>query len=134
MYSGIPPLLLSRLLDAYYQWRSAGGNQSQSEKKAEKLCRLILELKKTEKSCYNYIFPKLGLEIAESSGHFHEKIINTETMPPSFWNWFVIGFERSEGNDDKILNYTRIFEANKRKLLRMSEGKHVINAFRKTGI
>ena len=76
----------------------------------------------------------LGLEIAESSGHFHEKIINTETMPPSFWNWFVIGFERSEGNDDKILNYTRIFEANKRKLLRMSEGKHVINAFRKTGI
>ena len=89
---------------------------------------------RTAAIAYNYIFPKLGLEIAESSGHFHEKIINTETMPPSFWNWFVIGFERSEGNDDKILNYTRIFEANKRKLLRMSEGKHVINAFRKTGI
>lgn len=124
------PLLLSRLLDAYYQWKHSYGNQAQSEKDAQKLKKFILEMKRTEKTCYDYVFPKLALEIIESQGHYHEQIINTETMPQSFWNWFLIGFEKSEGDDDKMINYTRIYEANKRKLLRIPAGKRIREYFK----
>lgn len=130
MYNSTSPLLLSRLLDTYYEWKYSYGNQAQSEKKAQELKKLILEMKRTEKTCYDFIFPKLGLEIIEAHGHYHEQIINTETMPESFWNWFVIGFENSEGDDDKIINYVRIYQANKRKLLRMPAGKYLREYFK----
>ena len=128
----LSPLLLSRLLDAYYQWKRSYGNQNLSEKNAVKLRKLILELKKTEKSCYDFIFPKLALEITESNGHYHELIINTETVPESFWNWFIIGFKNSRDDDTKILNYTHIYEANKRKLMRMRAGKQLREVFKYT--
>ena len=130
MYNSTSPLLLSRLLDTYYEWKYSYGNQAQSEKKAQELKKLILEMKRTEKTCYDFIFPKLGLEIIEAHGHYHEQIINTETMPESFWNWFIIGFENSGENDDKLINYVRIYQANKRKLLRMPAGKRVREYFK----
>ena len=43
-------------------------------------------------------------------------MINTETMPPSFWNWFLIGFKRSKRDDKKLMAYTRVYSASKMKL------------------
>lgn len=112
------PLLLSRLLDAVYKWQSKYGNQSAAEKAAVKVRELLLEMKKTERSCYNFIIPKLALEIIESQGHYHEIIINTETMPASFWNWFLIGYNRCK-RDDAIIAYTRVYSASKKKISKL---------------
>lgn len=113
----ISPLLLSRLLYAYYRWRSTYGNQAAAKMRAERFRELLLEMKRTQRRCYNYIIPKLALEIIETPGHYHEIMINTETMPKSFWNWFLIGYSRSK-NDDKRLNYTRIYTANRKGFVR----------------
>ena len=59
------------------------------------------------------MIPKLALEIIESPGHYHEVMINTETMPPSFWNWFLIGYNKSKEDEDKMLAYTRVYSASK---------------------
>lgn len=112
------PLLLSRLLDAVYKWQSKYGNQSAAEKAAIKVRDLLLEMKKTERSCYNFIIPKLALEIIESQGHYHEIIINTETMPASFWNWFLIGYNHCK-RDDAIIAYTRVYSASKKKISKL---------------
>lgn len=112
------PLLLSRLLDAVYKWQSKYGNQSAAEKAALKVRELLLEMKKTERSCYNFIIPKLALEIIESQGHYHEVIINTETMPASFWNWFLIGYNHCK-RDDAIITYTRVYSASKKKIAKL---------------
>ena len=110
------PLLLSRLLDSYYYWQRTYGNQAMAKKMAQKFRGLLIEMKKTQRSCYNYIIPKLALEIIETPGHYHEVMINNETMPESFWNWFLIGYEKCGRDDDKLLSYTRIYEANKNKM------------------
>ncbi len=112
------PLLLSRLLDAVYKWQSKYGNQAAAKKAAEKVRDLLLEMKKTQKSCYNFIIPKLALEIVESQGHYHEIIINTDTMPASFWNWFLIGYNHCK-RDDAIISYTRVYSASKKKISRL---------------
>lgn len=130
MNSSRTPLLLTRVLDAYYAWTADFSNQVQSEKSAKKLRNLILELKKTQKPCYDFVIPKLALEIIESYGHYHETIIDTETVPQNFWNWFVLGFEHCDGDEDKMLNYTRIYEANKRKLLRTPYSKRLREVFK----
>lgn len=110
------PLLISRLLAAVYTWQGAYGNQRESQQQAEKIYKLLLELKAKEPQCYNYMIPKLALEIIESQGHYHDVMINTETMPPSFWNWFLIGFKRSKRDDKKLIAYTRVYAASKMKL------------------
>lgn len=112
------PLLLSKLLDAVYKWQSKYGNQSAAEQAAIKVRELLLEMKRTERSCYNFIIPKLALEIIESQGHYHEIIINTETMPASFWNWFLIGYNRCK-RDDAIIAYTRVYSASKKKISKL---------------
>lgn len=111
------PLLLSRLLYAYYGWRSTYGNQPKAKAKAEKFRDLLLEMKKTQRVCYNYILPKLALEILETPGHYHEIMINTHTMPKSFWDWFLIGLSRCK-NDDVRLNYTRVYTASRKSLVK----------------
>ena len=113
------PLLVSRLLGAVYTWQGAYGGQSEAQRLAEKIRSLILELRKKEPQCYNYMIPKLAIEIVESQGHYHEIMINTETMPDSFWNWFLIGAKRSARDDKKMLAYIRIYNANKLKLNRL---------------
>ena len=65
------------------------------------------------------MIPKLAIEIVESQGHYHDIMINTETMPPSFWNWFLIGAQRARRNDKVMLTYSRIYESNKLKLNRL---------------
>jgi hypothetical protein len=75
-------------------------------------------MKRTERSCYNFIIPKLALEIIESQGHYHEIIINTETMTASFWNWFLIGYNRCK-RDDAIIAYTRVYSASKKKISKL---------------
>lgn len=112
------PLLLSRLLDAVYKWQGSYGNQSSAEKAAQKVRELLLEMKKTQRSCYNFVIPKLALEIIESQGHYHEVIINTDTMPASFWNWFLIGYNNCK-RDDAIIAYSRIYSASKKKISKL---------------
>lgn len=125
------PLMLSKLLDAYYEWKASKENQVQAMRAAERLSGLILKLRKEEKTCYDFIIPKLALEIAETDCHYHEVIINADTMPESFWNWFVIGYKRCGSNDITALNYIRIYEASKRKFLRMPVGKLLRETFNK---
>ncbi|MCH5211690.1 MAG: hypothetical protein J1G06_01610 [Oscillospiraceae bacterium] len=113
------PFLISRLLSAVYAWQGAYGGQREAKEYAEKIRKLLLELREKEPQCYNYMIPKLAIEIAESQGHYHEIMINTETMPASFWNWFLIGANRARRDDKKMLAYIRIYNANKVKLNRL---------------
>lgn len=126
------PLLISKLLDAYYCWKSDGENQVQAQKDAERLAKLILEMRSKEKTCYDFIIPKLALEITEADSHYHELIINADTMPESFWNWFIIGYKRCRDDDLTALNYIRVYKANKRRFLRMEAGKNLREVFSKT--
>lgn len=106
------PLLLIRLLNSVYIWQGSNGAIAEAEKLAAKTAELILEMKEIEKSCYDFVFPKLGLEILDSPGHYHELIINDETMEPGFWTWFYVGFRKNAGNEVIRLNYERVFKAN----------------------
>jgi hypothetical protein len=119
MYDNISPLLLSRLLHAYYQWRSTYGNQPKAQEKAERVRALLLEMKRTEKVCYDYVIPKLAIEIVETPGHYHELMISTETMPVSFWNWFLIAYSRCKEDDDKLINYIRVYNASRAGLMKL---------------
>ena len=124
------PFLISRLLGAFYMWQGAYGNQPEAQRLARKIKRLILELRAKEPQCYNYMIAKLGIEIIESPGHYHEDIISTETVPESFWNWFLIGAMRSKRDDKKMLSYIRIYEANKMRLSRYSIKNELRNIFK----
>lgn len=122
------PLLISRLLSSVYMWQGAYGDQPEAQRLAEKIRKLFLELKRKEPQCYNYMIPKLALEIVESQGHYHEVMINTDTMPDSFWGWFLIGAHRCKRDDKKLLAFIRIYNANKMKLGKLP----VREALRKT--
>ena len=124
------PFLISRLLSTFYMWQGAYGNQRDARRLAEKIRRLILELKEKEPQCYNYMIAKLGIEIIESQGHYHEKIIDTETMPQSFWNWFAIGANRSKRDDKRMLSYIRVYDANKMKLNRYAVKNELRKVFK----
>ncbi len=132
MDNSTSPLLLSKLLSAVYKWQSAYGNQSAAEQAAAKVQSLMLEMKKKEKSLYNFIIPKLALEIIESPGHYHEVIINTQTMPASFWNWFLIGYTRCT-RDDAIIAYTRIYEASRKRIARLPVREKMKQTFKNQG-
>lgn len=124
------PLLISRLLAAVYEWQGAYGDQPESQRLAERIRKLILQLRAEEPQCYNYMIPKLALEIIETPGHYHEIMISAKTMPESFWNWFLIGAERSRRDDKKQLAFIRIYEANRRKLNRLPIRDEMRKAFR----
>lgn len=113
------PLLVSRLLSNFYAWQGAYGGQPEAKFYAERVRKLLLELREKEPQCYNYMIPKLAIEIMETQGHYHDIMINTETMPPSFWNWFLMGAKRSRRDDKKMLAYIRVYDANKMKLSRL---------------
>ena len=74
-------------------------------------------------SCFNFMIPKLALEIIESPGHYHEVMINTETMPPSFWNWFLIGYKRARKMRINGIAYTRVYSKVKRNVGRIRKEK-----------
>lgn len=124
------PLLISRLLYAVYRWQGTYGNQIEAEKNAQAVKELLLEMRKKQTSCFNFMIPKLALEIIESTGHYHEVMINTETMPPSFWNWFLIGYNKSSRNEDKILVYTRVYNASKLRMSRIPAKNKMREVFR----
>ena len=42
----------------------------------------------------------------------------------------MLGFEHSGDDEDKVINYTRIYEANKRKLLRTPYSKRLREVFK----
>ena len=123
------PLLISRLLYAVYRWQGTYGNQIEAEKNAKTVRELLLEIKKTQTSCYNFIIPKLALEIIESPGHYHEVMVNTETVPPSFWNWFLIGYNRCKRDEDKMLAYTRVYNASKMRMSKIPAKKKMRETF-----
>ncbi len=110
------PLMVARLLGMIYSWQSLEGQINESRTAAEKIYDLIMELKEMELSCYNYIFPKLALEILNSPGQYHEVMINADTMVPEFWNWFLISYYRIRGDEDKRATYQRVYEASSRYL------------------
>ncbi len=124
------PLLLSKLLNAYYNWRAAAGRQVVARERAETVAKLILELRENEPMVYDYIIPKFALEVVESPGHYHELIVNTKTMPESFWDWFVIGYNRCKPDDKRLLIYHRIYLSNKAELSAMSMGGYINEVFR----
>lgn len=123
------PLLISRLLYAVYRWQGSYGNQIEAEKNAKTVREFLLEMRETQKSCYDFIIPKLALEIIESPCHYHEIIVNTETMPRSFWDWFLIGYEKCSRDDDKILNYTRVYMASKANMQKIPARKKLNDVF-----
>ncbi len=106
------PLLLFRLLNAFYQWQGSETSVA-SEKNAVKVAELITEMRETQLSCYNYVFPKLALEILDCAGENHELIINSQTMDDNFWHWFYIGFKNNYNNENIRVNYERVAAANK---------------------
>lgn len=116
VYSNPSPLLLSRLLYAVYHWQGTYGNQIEAEKCAVEVRDLLMQIRKEQPPCYNYITPKLALEIIESHGHYHELIVNAETMTAGFWEWFLIGYRRCRNDEDKLLSYTRIYTASKNRI------------------
>ncbi len=113
------PYMISRLLSTFYMWQGAYGDQREAKRLAEKTKRLILELKRKEPQCYHYMIAKLAIEIIESPGHYHDIMVNMETVPESFWNWFLIGAMKAKRDDKKMIAYIRIYEANKIKLSRL---------------
>ena len=119
IYESPSPYLISRLLSTFYIWQGTHDNQGEAQRLAERMRRLILELREKEPQCYNYMISKLAIEVIESQGHYHEIIVNTDTVPESFWNWFLIGAMRSKRDDKKMLSYMRIYEANKLRLNRL---------------
>ncbi|MDD6762784.1 MAG: hypothetical protein PUD92_03975 [Clostridiales bacterium] len=124
------PLLISRLLSAVYAWQGSYGDQPESQRLADKIKKLILEIRSREPQCYNYMIPKLALEILETPGHYHEVMVSTETMPESFWNWFLIGAGRCRRDDKKQLAFIRVYEANKMKLSRLPIKEKLRKTFR----
>ncbi len=124
------PFLISRLLSTFYMWQGAYDNQREAQRLAERMKRFILELREKEPQCYNYMIAKLGIEIIESRGHYHDLIVNTETMPESFWNWFLIGAMRSKRDDKRMLSYIRVYESNKFRLNRLSIKNELRNVFK----
>lgn len=124
------PMLVSRLLSAVYAWQGTYGDQREAQRLAEKIKTLLTELRETEPQCYNYMLPKLALEILDSQGHYHEIIVNTETMPKSFWNWFLIGAIRCKRDDKKQLAYIRVYNASKMKLNRLPIKDELRKTFR----
>lgn len=123
------PLLISRLIYAFYRWQGTYGNQIEAEKNAKVVRELLLEMRKTQTSCYNFMIPKLALEIIESPGHYHEIMVNTETMPISFWDWFLIGYGRCERDEDKMLVYSRVYSASKDRMSRVPVKKKMRELF-----
>ncbi len=126
----IYPLLLSRVLNAYYNWRSAAGRQTVAHERAKKVAGLLTELRYKEPMVYDFIIPKLALEVVEAPGHYHELIVNTQTMPESFWEWFIIGYNRCKPDDKRLIVYNRIYLSNKAELSAMSIGNYINNVFR----
>lgn len=113
------PLLVSRLLATVYAWQGAYGDQREAQRLAEKIRKYILELREKEPQCYNYMISKLAIEILESPGHYHEIMVNTNTMPESFWYWFLMGAEKNRRDDKKQLAFIRVYENNKMKLQKL---------------
>ncbi len=124
------PLLLSRLLGAYYDWATCGGRPQEAQKNAERVRELLCLMRETEPECYDFIIPKLALEIMDTYSHFHEIIINAETMPPSFWDWFLIGYRMAGKDMDIKTVYQRVYLSNKTKLLRVPARSRLRKEFR----
>ena len=124
------PLLLSKVLNAYYNWRAAAGRQTIAHERAGNLRELLSELREKEPQVYNFVIPKLALEIVEAPGHYHELIVNADTMPETFWNWFIIGYNRCKPDDNRLLIYHRIYLSNKAALSELSIAGYIIQVFR----
>lgn len=124
------PLMVARLLSAVYTWQSVEAQVNEAKIAAERIYDLIMELKEAERSCYDYLFPKLGIEILNSAGHYHELIINADTMESEFWNWFLIAYTRIRNDEDKRLTYRRVFEASSKYLKNVAVKERIENYMR----
>ncbi len=109
------PLLITRLLNAFYNWQITE-LEPEAKQYAQEMKAIILEMREKENSCYKFIFPKFALEMLSLAGIYHEMVINCETMQDTFWNWFLIGANKNINDETVFDNYSKVFEANKRAL------------------
>lgn len=122
------PLLITRLLNAYYSWQMTE-LEPEAKQYAQEMRAIILEMREKENSCYKFIFPKLALEMLSVSGIFHEYVINTETMQETFWNWFLIGASKNLNDEFVFLNYERVFDKNRDSLKHLAIYKRLSKLF-----
>lgn len=122
------PLLLTRLLNAYYNWQMTE-LEPEAKQYAQEMRAIILEMREKENSCYKFIFPKLALELLSVSGIFHEYVINTETMQDTFWNWFLIGASKNIDDEFVFANYEHVFYKNQEGLKNLAVYKRLKNLF-----
>ena len=122
------PLLITRLLNAYYNWQMTE-LEPEAKQYAQEMRAIILEMREKESSCYKFIFPKLALEMLSVSGIFHEYVINTETMQDTFWNWFLIGAGKNEDDEFVFSNYERVFDKNQNDLKHLAVYKRLSKIF-----
>lgn len=122
------PILITRLLYAYYNWQMIDLD-SEAMQYATEMRDLILEIREKEISCYKFIFPKLALELLSASGLYHEIIINCDTMTDTFWNWFLIGANKNIKNECIFANYEHVFRKNEKALSRLAIYKRLKKIF-----
>lgn len=128
--SSLNPLMLSKVLNSYYSWRMSAGRQTAAHDRALKLRRGLEELRERQRALYDFIIPKLAIEIIEAPGHYHELIVNPDTMPESFWSWFIIGYNRCKPDDSKLLIYHRIYLSNRERLESLPIGAQIKETFK----
>lgn len=109
------PLLITRLLYAYYNWQMTD-LESEARQYAKEMQELILEMREKENSCYKFMFPKFALEMLSVSGLYYEEVINCSTMSDTFWNWFLIGANRNKKDEFIFTNYEQVFRKNEKDL------------------
>lgn len=113
------PLLITRLLSAYYNWQMTE-LESEAKQYAQQMCEIVLEMREKENSCFKFVFPKLALEMLSVSGMYHELVINTQTMHDTFWNWFLIGADKFFDDEFVFFNYKHVFSKNENELKRLA--------------
>lgn len=109
------PLLITRLLYAYYNWQMTDLS-SEAKQYVKEMSDLILEMKEKANSCYKFMLPKFALEMLSVSGLYYEEVINCNTMSDTFWNWFLIGANKNKKDEFVFANYEQVFRKNEKDL------------------
>ncbi len=122
------PMSFALMMEAVYHWKDSSGNPMEAQSTAEYIRDAILHIKEYQPSLYCFVFPKLALELLESEGHYHDIIINADTMYPEFWTWFMIGYDKCRDDQKKII-YEGIFDANKNYLASVPNRRALFRAF-----
>lgn len=106
--------LFTRLMIEYYSWLDAV--PMEKKESARRVKNLLLRIKKEQPKLYDFLIPKFAIEVLDSQSNYQEEIITSETMCPSFWNWFLIGYRRKSDDVQTQNVYQHVYLANRSKL------------------